>query len=244
NRASVARRRERIARVRAHVRGSRAGLALAPPPGRRRLGGRLDLSRLRGLSLSRLLRLSLGDGLSGLGLRGRLGLRGLGLRLRGPAAAPRLLGRGGLRFGLAARLGRRRVLGGRLVLGRGRLRAPRAPLRGLAALARLGARAPALGLLFRLLVLLVGHRILAEPAWPRNLRVGANSPSLWPTIASVTNTGTCFCPSCTAMVWPTISGKIVEVRDQVLIICLLPDWFMDSMRASRRCSTHGPFLLE
>ena len=38
------------------------------------------------------------------------------------------------------------------------------------------------------------------PAWYRNVRVGANSPSLWPTIASVTYTGTCLRPSCTAIV--------------------------------------------
>ena len=31
------------------------------------------------------------------------------------------------------------------------------------------------------------------------MRVGANSPSLWPTIDSDTNTGTCLRPSCTAM---------------------------------------------
>src|SRR4051812_14946829 len=76
------------------------------------------------------------------------------------------------------------------------------------------------------------------------MRVGANSPSLWPTIDSVTKTGTCLRPSWTAIVWPTISGKIVEVRDQVLIICLVPEVFIDSMRASRRSSTNGPFLDE
>src|SRR5206468_1947442 len=59
---------------------------------------------------------------------------------------------------------------------------------------------------------------------------------------SVTNTGTCFCPSCTAIVWPTISGKMVEVRDQVLTICFALPAFMASMRASSRSSTHGPFL--
>ncbi len=74
--------------------------------------------------------------------------------------------------------------------------------------------------------------------------MGANSPSLWPTIASVTKTGTCFWPSCTAIVWPTMSGKIVEVRDHVLTICLVPDVFIASMRACRRSSIHGPFLLE
>ena len=58
------------------------------------------------------------------------------------------------------------------------------------------------------------------------------------------NTGTCLRPSWTAIVWPTISGKIVEVRDQVLTICLSPDSFMASMRPIRRSSTHGPFLDE
>src|SRR2546425_2276829 len=90
------------------------------------------------------------------------------------------------------------------------------------------------------------YRILAlsPPAWPRNSRVGANSPSLWPTIDSETKTGTCLRPSWTAMVWPTISGKIVDARDQVLIICLSPEVFIASMRRSRRSSAHGPFLDE
>src|SRR5205823_2503398 len=95
-------------------------------------------------------------------------------------------------------------------------------------------------------LLLFGHRILAlsEPAWPRNSRVGANSPSLCPTIDSDTKTGTCLRPSWTAMVWPTISGKIVDIRDQVLIICFWPEEFMASIRPNRRSSTHGPFLDE
>src|SRR6185295_18449507 len=94
---------------------------------------------------------------------------------------------------------------------------------------------------------LVGrHRIftLSLPAWPRNIRVGANSPSLWPTIDSEMNTGTCLRPSWTAIVWPTISGKIVDIRDQVLIICLLPPSFICWIRAIRRSSTNGPFLVE
>src|SRR5688500_18235991 len=95
-----------------------------------------------------------------------------------------------------------------------------------------------------LLVLLVAHRIfaLSPPAWPRNSRVGANSPSLWPTIDSEMKTGTCLRPSWTAIVWPTISGKIVLARDQVLTIVLLPEEFIASMRSIRRSSTHGPFL--
>ena len=32
--------------------------------------------------------------------------------------------------------------------------------------------------------------VFSWPAWKRNVRVGANSPSLWPTIDSLTNTGT------------------------------------------------------
>ena len=38
------------------------------------------------------------------------------------------------------------------------------------------------------------------PAWYLNVRVGANSPSLCPTIDSPMYTGTCLRPSCTAMV--------------------------------------------
>ena len=51
---------------------------------------------------------------------------------------------------------------------------------------------------------------------PLNVRVGENSPSLWPTMFSVTYTGMNFFPLWTAIVWPTISGMIVERRDQVL----------------------------
>ena len=49
------------------------------------------------------------------------------------------------------------------------------------------------------------------------MRVWANSPSLWPTIWSVTYTGTCCLPLCTAIVSPMNSGRTVERRDQVLI---------------------------
>ena len=56
--------------------------------------------------------------------------------------------------------------------------------------------------------LVVGaHRTLPDPAWPRKTRVGANSPSLWPTIDSLTNTGTCLRPSWTAIVWPDHLGE-------------------------------------
>ena len=46
-------------------------------------------------------------------------------------------------------------------------------------------------------------------------RVGENSPSLWPTMFSVTYTGMNFLPLCTASVWPMNSGRMVERRDQV-----------------------------
>src|SRR2546423_2801053 len=63
-------------------------------------------------------------------------------------------------------------------------------------------------------------------------------------MVSETKTGTCFRPSWTAMVCPTNSGKIVDVRDQVLIICLLPEAFICSMRLIRRSWMNGPFLDE
>ena len=76
------------------------------------------------------------------------------------------------------------------------------------------------------------------------MRVGPNSPSLCPTIDSEMKPGTCFLPSWTAIVWPTMSGKIVEVRDHVLTICFLPASFIDSIRPIRRSWTHGPFLVD
>ena len=83
---------------------------------------------------------------------------------------------------------------------------------------------------------------MGQKVQPGGLRVGANSPSLWPTICSLTNTGTCFRPSCTAIVCPTISGKIVEARDQVRIIRFSPAVFIASMRPISRSSTNGPFF--
>ena len=35
---------------------------------------------------------------------------------------------------------------------------------------------------------------LRSEVWPWNVRVGENSPNLWPTISSVTITGMCFWP--------------------------------------------------
>src|SRR5690625_471654 len=57
---------------------------------------------------------------------------------------------------------------------------------------------------------------------PRKVRVGANSPNLWPIIASVMKTGTCLRPSCTAMVCPIMSGTTMDRRDQVLMTFFVP----------------------
>src|SRR6187402_1260814 len=54
-----------------------------------------------------------------------------------------------------------------------------------------------------------------SPLWPWYVRVGENSPSLWPTCCSVTNTGMNLRPLWTAMVSPTMEGVIVERRENV-----------------------------
>src|SRR5262249_61388729 len=84
--------------------------------------------------------------------------------------------------------------------------------------------------------------VLRSPEWARKVRVGANSPSLWPTICSEMNTGTCLRPSWTAIVCPTISGKTVEERDHVRTICFEPEEFIAWIRDRRRSSTNGPFF--
>src|SRR4051812_20094543 len=59
---------------------------------------------------------------------------------------------------------------------------------------------------------------------------------------SVTKTGTCLRPSCTAMVWPIMVGTIIERRDQVLITLWLPLSFSASTFLIRWPSTKGPFF--
>src|SRR6185437_11270801 len=81
-----------------------------------------------------------------------------------------------------------------------------------------------------------------SPPWPLKVRVTANSPSLCPTMFSLTSTGTCRRPLWTATVRPTISGRIIERRDQVLIGRLLLLWFAASTFLSRCRSMNGPFL--
>ena len=90
-----------------------------------------------------------------------------------------------------------------------------------------------------------GPDLLLVAEWPWKVRVGENSPSLWPTMFSVTKTGMNFRPLCTAKVWPTNSGRMVDRRDQVLttFFWLLP-WCMSSIFFDEVLSTKGPFLIE
>src|SRR5580693_996428 len=85
---------------------------------------------------------------------------------------------------------------------------------------------------------------LRSPEWPWNVRVGANSPSLCPTMFSVTNTGTNFRPLWTAKVSPTESGVIVLRRDQVLMTFLLCAAEAAAIFSARCPSTNGPFFTE
>src|SRR5215813_881801 len=77
---------------------------------------------------------------------------------------------------------------------------------------------------------------------PLNCRVKENSPSLCPTMFSVTYTGMNFLPLCTAMVCPTISGEIVERRDQVRMTFLSFLLFSSSIFFIRWPSICGPFF--
>src|SRR6516164_3214556 len=78
------------------------------------------------------------------------------------------------------------------------------------------------------------------PLCPLNTRVGLNSPSLCPTMSSVTYTFTNAFQLCTRNVAPMNSGTTVQSRDHVLIGSL----FMPcrSTLARRRRSTCGPFF--
>src|SRR3990170_4773515 len=83
-----------------------------------------------------------------------------------------------------------------------------------------------------------------SPEWPWKVRVGENSPSLWPTMFSVTNTGMNLRPLCTAKVNPTMSGVMVDRLDQVLMIFL--SFWSIALRSfrSRFGSTYGPFFTD
>lgn len=54
-------------------------------------------------------------------------------------------------------------------------------------------------------------------------------------------TGTCCFPLYTAIVWPTMEGKIVEARDQVFMISFLPLAFSQSTFFERFALIKGPF---
>src|ERR1041384_2371938 len=56
-----------------------------------------------------------------------------------------------------------------------------------------------------------------SPLWPWNVRVRENSPSLWPTICSVMNTGMNLRPLWMANVSPTIDGMTLDRREYVVI---------------------------
>src|SRR5215469_1674834 len=74
------------------------------------------------------------------------------------------------------------------------------------------------------------------------LRVGENSPSLCPTMFSVTNTELKTLPLCTRKVCPTKSGVIIDRRDQVLIgLLALPPLIFSIFSRSLK-STNGPFF--
>src|SRR5215472_5766911 len=61
---------------------------------------------------------------------------------------------------------------------------------------------------------------------------------------SVTYTGINFLPLCTAIVWPTNSGRMVERRDQVRTTFFSFDVLSTATLASRCVSVNGPFLTE
>ena len=75
---------------------------------------------------------------------------------------------------------------------------------------------------FKYLTLIVASiYFFLSPECCLNILVGANSPNLCPTIFSLTKTGTNLFPLCTAKVWPTKRGEIVDLLDHVFITCFL-----------------------
>lgn len=82
---------------------------------------------------------------------------------------------------------------------------------------------------------------VCEPCFLK-IRVGANSPSLWPTIFSVTKVGINVLPLWTWKVCPTKSGVMVDFRDHVLIGFFIPLLFKLSIFSRSFHSTNGPFF--
>src|SRR5208283_2407246 len=86
--------------------------------------------------------------------------------------------------------------------------------------------------------------VAALTEWPLKLRVRLNSPSLCPTMFSVTYTGMNFLPLCTATVCPTNSGRMVDRRDHVRTTFFSLAAFNTASLASRCVSVNGPFLTD
>ena len=61
---------------------------------------------------------------------------------------------------------------------------------------------------------------------------------------SVMYTGMNLFPLCTAMVWPTKSGEIIDLLDQVLITDFFPESFISRTRFSSLKSINGPFFID
>src|SRR5688572_10128779 len=81
-----------------------------------------------------------------------------------------------------------------------------------------------------------------RPLWPRKVRVGENSPSLCPTMSSVTNTRRCLLPLCTSNVCPTNSGMIVHARAHVRMGCFARFSLSFDTFLYNFSSTYGPFF--
>src|SRR4051794_12591927 len=80
------------------------------------------------------------------------------------------------------------------------------------------------------------------PECPLKIRVGANSPSLCPTMSSVTYSFMNCRPLWTRKVWPTNSGTMVQSRDHVFIGSRFLARSFFSTLARSRSSTCGPFF--
>ncbi len=79
------------------------------------------------------------------------------------------------------------------------------------------------------------------PPWLTNFLVWENSPSLWPTIFSTIKTDTWTLPLCTPIVYPTISGVIVQDLSHVFTTTLSVILIFDNF-SSNLWFTYGPFL--
>ena len=79
---------------------------------------------------------------------------------------------------------------------------------------------------------------------PRSLKKGPFVDDHLLVKVSEMNTGTCLRPSWTAIVWPIMSGTIVDRRDQVLTTFFSLRSFMPAIFTMRCSSTNGPFFTD